>query len=186
MWKQVPSAVGKCCMISRHGLLCTDSVLPELKWAHLRQARDQSESNKINPVLMNLLVVALVVLNVIDGHLWKPNGYWEQVLYSAWVELCEGMSSARSLDEVKSCHDSYLVSIQRQCLVAPDKLVCSIIQIQLPANVRLLKIRMLTSSGFSWSISRFIQFHYGLFSYIHWRSVLFCSYSGCLSFCVVL
>ncbi|BBN01636.1 gamma-tubulin complex component 5 [Marchantia polymorpha subsp. ruderalis] len=46
----------------------------------------------------------------------------DRVLYSAWVELCEGMSSARSLDEVKSCHDSYLVSIQRQCLVAPDKL----------------------------------------------------------------
>ncbi|KAL3696357.1 hypothetical protein R1sor_010433 [Riccia sorocarpa] len=45
-----------------------------------------------------------------------------RVLYSAWVELCEGMSSAGSLDEVKSCHDSYLVSIQRQCLVAHDKL----------------------------------------------------------------
>ncbi|KAL2611090.1 hypothetical protein R1flu_022782 [Riccia fluitans] len=46
----------------------------------------------------------------------------DRVLYSAWVELSEGMSSAGSLDEVKSCHDSYLISIQRQCLVAPDKL----------------------------------------------------------------
>ncbi|XP_024519215.1 gamma-tubulin complex component 5-like [Selaginella moellendorffii] len=46
----------------------------------------------------------------------------DQVLYSSWLELCEGMSSARSLDEVISCHDMYLISIQRQCFVAPDKL----------------------------------------------------------------
>lgn len=47
----------------------------------------------------------------------------EQVLYSSWLELSEGMASAGSLDEVIACHDAYLVSIQRQCLVAPDKLV---------------------------------------------------------------
>ncbi|CAM6098848.1 unnamed protein product [Calypogeia fissa] len=46
----------------------------------------------------------------------------DRVLYSAWVDLCESMSSAGSLDEVIACHDAYLVSIQRQCLVAPDKL----------------------------------------------------------------
>lgn len=46
----------------------------------------------------------------------------DRVLYSAWLELCEGMASAASLDEVIVCHDAYLVSIQRQCLVAPDKL----------------------------------------------------------------
>ncbi|MCO5582810.1 hypothetical protein L7F22_036710 [Adiantum nelumboides] len=46
----------------------------------------------------------------------------DRVLYSAWEELCQGMAMARSLDEVIACHDAYLVSIQRQCLVAPDKL----------------------------------------------------------------
>ncbi|KAH7414738.1 hypothetical protein KP509_14G008400 [Ceratopteris richardii] len=46
----------------------------------------------------------------------------DRVLYSAWEELRQGMAMACSLDEVIACHDSYLVSIQRQCLVAPDKL----------------------------------------------------------------
>ncbi|KAG0618391.1 hypothetical protein M758_4G060000 [Ceratodon purpureus] len=46
----------------------------------------------------------------------------DRVLYSSWLELSEGMASAGSLDEVIACHDAYLVSIQRQCLVAPDKL----------------------------------------------------------------
>ncbi|KAI5075340.1 hypothetical protein GOP47_0009416 [Adiantum capillus-veneris] len=46
----------------------------------------------------------------------------DRVLYSAWEELCQGMAMACSLDEVIACHDAYLVSIQRQCLVAPDKL----------------------------------------------------------------
>lgn len=49
----------------------------------------------------------------------------KQVLYSSWIELSEGMAAAGSLDEVIACHDAYLVSIQRQCLVAPDKLVRS-------------------------------------------------------------
>jgi gamma-tubulin complex component 5 len=47
----------------------------------------------------------------------------DRVLYSAWVELSEGMVAARSLDEVIACHDAYLISIQRQCLIAHDKLV---------------------------------------------------------------
>ncbi|KAH9301392.1 hypothetical protein KI387_012975, partial [Taxus chinensis] len=46
----------------------------------------------------------------------------DQVLYSAWIELCEGMALAGSLDEVIACHEAYLVSIQRQCFIAPDKL----------------------------------------------------------------
>lgn len=35
------------------------------------------------------------------------------------------MEAARSLDEVIEVHESYLLSIQRQCFVVPDKLVCS-------------------------------------------------------------
>lgn len=33
------------------------------------------------------------------------------------------MAAARSLDEVIEVHESYLLSIQRQCFVVPDKLV---------------------------------------------------------------
>ncbi|XP_072987393.1 uncharacterized protein [Typha latifolia] len=46
----------------------------------------------------------------------------DQVFHSAWTELCSGMASASSLDEVIEVHEAYLLSIQRQCFVAPDKL----------------------------------------------------------------
>ncbi|KAL5558187.1 hypothetical protein UlMin_034398 [Ulmus minor] len=46
----------------------------------------------------------------------------DRVYHSAWQELCEGMATARSLDEVIEAHESYLLSIQRQCFVVPEKL----------------------------------------------------------------
>ena len=46
-----------------------------------------------------------------------------QVYHSAWRELCEGMTAAKSLDEVIEVHEAYMLSIQRQCFVVPDKLV---------------------------------------------------------------
>ncbi|KAF3446227.1 hypothetical protein FNV43_RR11406 [Rhamnella rubrinervis] len=46
----------------------------------------------------------------------------DRVYHSAWRELNEGMEAARSLDEVIEVHESYLLSIQRQCFVVPDKL----------------------------------------------------------------
>lgn len=46
-----------------------------------------------------------------------------QAYHSAWHELCEGMATAGSLDEVIEVHEAYLLSIQRQCFVVPDKLV---------------------------------------------------------------
>ncbi|XP_058069305.1 uncharacterized protein LOC131218651 isoform X2 [Magnolia sinica] len=46
----------------------------------------------------------------------------DRVFHSAWLELCKGMASAGSLDEVIEVHEAYLLSIQRQCFVAPDKL----------------------------------------------------------------
>lgn len=46
-----------------------------------------------------------------------------QVYHSAWRELCEGMAAAKSLDEVIEAHEAYILSIQRQCFVVPDKLV---------------------------------------------------------------
>ncbi|KAJ4967342.1 hypothetical protein NE237_019191 [Protea cynaroides] len=46
----------------------------------------------------------------------------DRVFHGAWHELCEGMASAGSLDEVIDAHEAYLLSIQRQCFVVPDKL----------------------------------------------------------------
>lgn len=46
----------------------------------------------------------------------------DRVYHSSWRELCEGMASAHSLDEVIDVHETYLASIQRRCFVAPDKL----------------------------------------------------------------
>ncbi|GMH04061.1 hypothetical protein Nepgr_005900 [Nepenthes gracilis] len=46
----------------------------------------------------------------------------DRVYHSAWHELCKGMSAARSLDDAIAVHEAYLLSIQRQCFVAPDKL----------------------------------------------------------------
>ncbi|PWA74447.1 spc97 / Spc98 family of spindle pole body (SBP) component [Artemisia annua] len=46
----------------------------------------------------------------------------DRVYHSAWHELCKGMAAAGSLDEVIEVHEAYLLSIQRQCFVVPDKL----------------------------------------------------------------
>ncbi|KAB2627188.1 gamma-tubulin complex component 5-like [Pyrus ussuriensis x Pyrus communis] len=46
----------------------------------------------------------------------------DRVYHNAWRELCEGMATARSLDEVIEVHELYLLTIQRQCFVVPDKL----------------------------------------------------------------
>ncbi|PIA52322.1 hypothetical protein AQUCO_01000292v1 [Aquilegia coerulea] len=46
----------------------------------------------------------------------------DRVFHNSWLELCEGMASAGSLDEVIEVHEAYLLSIQRQCFVVPDKL----------------------------------------------------------------
>ncbi|KAF9613908.1 hypothetical protein IFM89_012456 [Coptis chinensis] len=46
----------------------------------------------------------------------------DRVFHNSWLELCKGMSAAGSLDEVIEVHEAYLLSIQRQCFVVPDKL----------------------------------------------------------------
>lgn len=45
----------------------------------------------------------------------------DRVYHSAWREMCQGMAAASSLDEVIEVHEAYLLSIQRQCFVVPDK-----------------------------------------------------------------
>ncbi|KAJ0256712.1 Gamma-tubulin complex component [Hirschfeldia incana] len=46
----------------------------------------------------------------------------DRVYHTAWRELCEGMVKAGSLDEVIYIHETYLLSIQRQCFVVQEKL----------------------------------------------------------------
>ncbi|KAF5757175.1 putative gamma-tubulin complex component protein [Helianthus annuus] len=50
----------------------------------------------------------------------------DRVYHSSWNELCEGMATAGSLDEVIQVHEAYLLSIHHQCFVVPDKLVSNI------------------------------------------------------------
>ncbi|CAF2060239.1 unnamed protein product [Brassica oleracea var. botrytis] len=47
------------------------------------------------------------------------------VYHTAWRELCEAMAKAGSLEEVIYVHETYLLSIQRQCFVVQEKLTLS-------------------------------------------------------------
>ncbi|KAJ1387927.1 Gamma-tubulin complex component protein [Sesbania bispinosa] len=105
---------------------------------------------KYNQVMRFLLKVkrAKFVLDKVRRWMWKGRGsatnnrkhHWlveqkllhfvdafhqyvmDRVYHSAWRELCEGMTVAKSLDEVIEVHEAYMLSIQRQCFVVPDKL----------------------------------------------------------------
>ncbi|XP_065849250.1 uncharacterized protein [Euphorbia lathyris] len=110
--------------------------------------------NKYNQVMRFLLKVkrAKFVLDKVRRWMWKGRGtarsihkhhclveqkllhfvdafhqyVMDRVYHSAWHELCEGMAKAGSLDEVIEVHEAYLLSIQRQCFIVPDKL-CGLI-----------------------------------------------------------
>lgn len=74
----------------------------------------------------------------------------DRVFHNSWLELCEGMASAGSLDEVIEVHDSYLMSIQRQCFVVPDKLwalIASRIKSILGLALDFYSIQLTLSSG---------------------------------------
>ncbi|XP_010940138.3 uncharacterized protein [Elaeis guineensis] len=74
----------------------------------------------------------------------------DRVFHSAWTELCSGMASAGSLDEVIEVHEAYLLSIQRQCFVAPDKLwalIASRIKTILGLALDFYSIQLTLSSG---------------------------------------
>ncbi|KAL2897001.1 Gamma-tubulin complex component 5 [Bienertia sinuspersici] len=105
---------------------------------------------KYNQVMHFLLKVkrAKFVLDKVRRWIWKKKGiatvnckrHWlveqkllhfvdafhqyvmDRVYHSAWREMCQGISAACSLDEVIEVHEAYLLSIQRQCFVVPDKL----------------------------------------------------------------
>ncbi|XP_051123651.1 uncharacterized protein LOC127246371 isoform X2 [Andrographis paniculata] len=105
---------------------------------------------KYNQVMIFLLKVkrAKFVLDKTRKWMWKDRGaattkhkrHWlleqkllhfvdafhqyvmDRVYHNAWRELCEGVAAAGSLDEVIEVHEAYLLSIQRQCFVVPDKL----------------------------------------------------------------
>ncbi|KAK1626301.1 hypothetical protein QYE76_000616 [Lolium multiflorum] len=65
------------------------------------------------------LIVGQKLLHFVDAF---HQYVMDRVYHSAWTELCDGMASATTLDEVMEVHESYLSSIQRQCFVASDKL----------------------------------------------------------------
>ncbi|KAL6847272.1 hypothetical protein ACP4OV_023125 [Aristida adscensionis] len=65
------------------------------------------------------LIVAQKLLHFVDAF---HQYVMDRVYHSAWTELCDGMASANTLDEVMEVHEAYLSSIQRQCFVASDKL----------------------------------------------------------------
>ncbi|KAK1435405.1 hypothetical protein QVD17_01168 [Tagetes erecta] len=74
----------------------------------------------------------------------------DRVYHSAWSELCEGMAAAGSLDEVIQVHEAYLLSIQRQCFVVPDKLwalIASRINSILGLALDLYSVQRTLSSG---------------------------------------
>ncbi|KAK4746251.1 hypothetical protein SAY87_012563 [Trapa incisa] len=74
----------------------------------------------------------------------------DRVYHSAWRELCEGMAAAQSLDEVIEVHEAYLLSMQRQCFVVPDKLwalIASRINIILGLALDFYTIQQTLSSG---------------------------------------
>jgi len=60
--------------------------------------------------------------------------------------MCQAMAAASSLDEVIDVHDAYLLSIQRQCFIVPDKLVgiaCALFSWDFPWNVQPLPVVIL-------------------------------------------
>ncbi|KAL3840367.1 hypothetical protein ACJIZ3_024958 [Penstemon smallii] len=111
---------------------------------------NQEAMKKYNQVMSFLLKVkrAKFVLDKARKWMWKDKGtattrhkrHWlleqkllhfvdafhqyvmDRVYHNAWRELCEGVAAAGTLDEAIEVHDAYLLSIQRQCFVVPDKL----------------------------------------------------------------
>ncbi|XP_057993655.1 uncharacterized protein LOC110635596 isoform X2 [Hevea brasiliensis] len=134
--------------------------------------------NKYNQVMRFLLKVkrAKYALDKVRRWMWKGRGagtnshkhHWlveqkllhfvdafhqyvmDRVYHSAWHELFEGMATAGSLDEVIEVHEAYLLSIQRQCFVVPDKLwalIASRINMILGLALDFYSIQQTLSSG---------------------------------------
>ncbi|GLT50023.1 hypothetical protein SLA2020_235370 [Shorea laevis] len=133
------------------GIDCLDSLKFSYKVSWPLELIANTEAiKKYNQVMGFLLKVkrAKFVLDKARRWMWKDKGtarsnhkrHWlveqkllhfvdafhqyvmDRVYHSAWRELCEGMAAAGSLDEVIEVHEAYLLSIQRQCFVVPDKL----------------------------------------------------------------
>uniref|UniRef100_A0A1J3C9T0 Gamma-tubulin complex component n=1 Tax=Noccaea caerulescens TaxID=107243 RepID=A0A1J3C9T0_NOCCA len=74
----------------------------------------------------------------------------DRVYHTAWRELCEAMVKAGSLDEVIYVHETYLLSIQRQCFVVQEKLwaiIASRINMILGLALEFYTIQQTLSSG---------------------------------------
>lgn len=95
-------------------------LLVEQKLLHFVDAFHQYVMDRVKS---QPLAAKVCIIWTFNHHHQQTDPKQIQVFHSAWVDLCRGMSSAGSLDEVIEVHEAYLLSIQRQCFVAPDKLV---------------------------------------------------------------
>jgi gamma-tubulin complex component 5 len=66
----------------------------------------------------------------------------DRVYHTAWRELCEAMVKAGSLDEVIYVHETYLLSIQRQCFVVQEKLVMDHEGIKRPLKMHSIYLKL--------------------------------------------
>ncbi|KFK42428.1 hypothetical protein AALP_AA2G254900 [Arabis alpina] len=135
--------------VNNFGIDCLDSLKFTYKVPWPLELIANSEAiKKYNQVMGFLLKVkrAKYVLDKARRWMWKGKGsairkhHWlleqkllnfvdafhqyvmDRVYHTAWRELCEAMVKAGSLDEVIYVHETYLLSIQRQCFVVQEKL----------------------------------------------------------------
>ncbi|VVA95921.1 unnamed protein product [Arabis nemorensis] len=165
--------------INNFGIDCLDSLKFTYKVPWPLELIANSEAiKKYNQVMGFLLKVkrAKYVLDKARRWMWKGKGsatkirkhHWlleqkllnfvdafhqyvmDRVYHTAWRELCEAMVKAGSLDEVIYVHETYLLSIQRQCFVVQEKLwaiIASRINMILGLALEFYTIQQTLSSG---------------------------------------
>ncbi|CAN8277832.1 unnamed protein product [Cochlearia groenlandica] len=165
--------------INNFGIDCLESLKFTYKVPWPLELIANSEAiKKYNEVMRFLLKVkrAKYVLDKARRWMWKGKGsatkirkhHWlleqkllnfvdafhqyvmDRVYHTAWREMCEGMAKAGSLDEVIYVHETYLLSIQRQCFVVQEKLwaiIASRINVILGLALEFYSIQQTLSSG---------------------------------------
>uniref|UniRef100_M4CW88 Gamma-tubulin complex component n=1 Tax=Brassica campestris TaxID=3711 RepID=M4CW88_BRACM len=175
----VPLSSTRKSRINNFGIDCLESLKFTYKVPWPLELIANSEAiKKYNQVMGFLLKVkrAKYVLDKARRWMWKGKGsatkirkhHWlleqkllnfvdafhqyvmDRVYHTAWRELCEAMVKAGSLDEVIYVHETYLLSIQRQCFVVQEKLwaiIASRINMILGLALEFYSIQQTLSSG---------------------------------------
>ncbi|XP_020891594.1 gamma-tubulin complex component 5 isoform X2 [Arabidopsis lyrata subsp. lyrata] len=142
----VPLSSTRKSRVNSFGIDCLESLKFTYKVPWPLELIANSEAiKKYNQVMGFLLKVkrAKYVLDKARRWMWK-------VYHTAWRELCEAMVKAGSLDEVIYVHETYLLSIQRQCFVVQEKLwaiIASRINMILGLALEFYSIQQTLSSG---------------------------------------